>query len=91
MASDPREAYQRLVNELQHRARGGGGGMGGIPRLPKGLFAGGGAIAALIAGGVLLSASLYNGKIGFSSTFNPLNCKSSRWWSSRNQIFQVRS
>ena len=59
MASDPREAYQRLLNELQHRARTGGGG--GIPNMPKGFFAGGGLIAALVVGGIALNSALFNG------------------------------
>ena len=33
-----------------------------MPNLPKGFRAGGGLLAAVIAGGILLSSSLYNGK-----------------------------
>jgi hypothetical protein len=80
MASDPREAYQRLIQELQHRARQGGSG-GGIPNLPRGFRSGGGAIVALVAGGLLLSSSLYNGKpeqdVLLSSVF--YNSISGRW------------
>jgi len=59
MASDPREAYQRLIQELQHRARKGGAG-GGVPNLPRSFKYSGGTIAAFAAVGLLLSASLYN-------------------------------
>jgi hypothetical protein len=47
------EALRRLQNQL--RTVGGGG------QNPKGLFAGGGLVVALVAGGLLLNASLFNG------------------------------
>jgi len=43
---------------LQHRARQGGGG--NLPNLPRGFKTGGGLIAALLGGGLLLASSLYN-------------------------------
>ena len=52
------EAFRRLAQQLQ-RANSGGG-----PRIPgggKGLFAGSGLIVALVGGGLLLNASLFNG------------------------------
>lgn len=52
------EAWKRLANQLQKAAT--SGGRGGTPG-GKGAFAGGGLLVALIGGGVLLSASLFNG------------------------------
>ncbi|KAH8104688.1 band 7 family-domain-containing protein [Cristinia sonorae] len=52
------DAFRRFAQQLQKASQQGGG-----PRLPnggKGLFAGGGAIVALVGGGLLLSASLFN-------------------------------
>ncbi|KAI0075094.1 hypothetical protein K474DRAFT_1600488 [Panus rudis PR-1116 ss-1] len=51
------EAFRRLAQQIQ---RVGGSGGGGPNRSPKGLFAGGGALVALIGGGILLNASLFN-------------------------------
>lgn len=45
-----------------------------MPNGGKGLFAGGGAIVALIGGGLLLNASLFNGVL----------CKNSLWTLSRS-------
>lgn len=58
------EALRRLAQQLQ-RANSGGG-----PRIPgggKGLFAGGGLVVALVGGGLLLNASLFNGMYLFSA------------------------
>lgn len=55
--SDPQEVFRRFALELQQRAKAGAGGGGA----PKGLFAGTGLIIALVAGGVALNASLFNG------------------------------
>jgi len=52
------EAFRRFAQQLQRASQGGGGFPGGSPR---GLFAGGGLVIALIAGGVALNASLFNG------------------------------
>jgi hypothetical protein len=81
MASDPREAYQRLIQELQHRARQGGVG-GSLPSLPRGFKSGGGILFGILAGGALLASSLYNGKwiiFAFQSFY--LNFSGSGWWS----------
>lgn len=53
---------RRFAQQLQ-KAAGGGGGGGGFPRgtPPRGVFAGGGLIVALVAGGLALNASLFNG------------------------------
>jgi prohibitin 2 len=53
------EAFRRFAQQLQRASQGGGGFPGGSPR---GLFAGGGLVIALVAGGVALNASLFNGK-----------------------------
>lgn len=45
------EAFRRLTNQI----RGGGG------PAPKGLFAGSGLLVALVAGGIALNSSLFNG------------------------------
>ncbi|TEB39898.1 hypothetical protein FA13DRAFT_1619160 [Coprinellus micaceus] len=49
------QAFRRLVVQL----RSSGGGRGGGPS-GKGMFAGGGLLAALVGGGVLVNASLFN-------------------------------
>ena len=51
------EAFRRFAQQLQ-KAGSGGSFPGGNP---KGLFAGGGLVLALIAGGITLNASLFNG------------------------------
>jgi prohibitin 2 len=53
------EAFRRFAQQLQRASQGGGGFPGGSPR---GLFAGGGLLITLIAGGLALNASLFNGK-----------------------------
>jgi hypothetical protein len=53
------EAFRRFAQQLQRASLGGGGFPGGSPR---GLFAGGGLLITLIAGGLALNASLFNGK-----------------------------
>ncbi|KAF7422409.1 Prohibitin-2, subunit of the prohibitin complex (Phb1p-Phb2p) [Pleurotus ostreatus] len=50
------EAFRRIANQLRN-AGGGGPIPGGAP---KGFFAGGGLLVALIGGGLLLNASLFN-------------------------------
>ncbi|GJE98491.1 prohibitin family protein [Phanerochaete sordida] len=52
------DAFRRLSQQLQRAGRNAGGG-GGLPG-GKGFFAGTGLIVALIGGGVLLNASLFN-------------------------------
>lgn len=52
-----RDAFSRFAAQLQARSRAGGGGTPG----GKGLFAGTGLIVALVAGGVALNASMFNG------------------------------
>ena len=52
------EAWKRLASQLQKA--GVSGGRGGIPG-GKGAFAGGGLLIALVAGGLTLNASLFNG------------------------------
>jgi len=54
MNDNSQEALRRFANQLR-KASNTGGGPG-----PKGLFAGGGLLAALIAGGLVLNASLFN-------------------------------
>lgn len=54
--NDGQEAFRRFTNQLRRA-----GNVGGGPGAPKGLFAGSGLILALIAGGVALNASLFNG------------------------------
>ena len=56
--NNQQEAFRRFAQQLQ-RASQGGGFPGGSPR---GLFAGGGLLITLIAGGLALNASLFNGK-----------------------------
>lgn len=57
------EAFRRFAQQLQRVSQGGGGG--GFPGgSPRGLFAGGGLVVALIAGGLALNASLFNGTHG---------------------------
>ncbi|KAI9508898.1 hypothetical protein F5148DRAFT_1275555 [Russula earlei] len=55
--SNQQEAFRRVVQQLQRASQGGGGFLGGSPR---GLFAGGGLVITLIAGGLALNASLFN-------------------------------
>ena len=49
------EAFKRFARQVQKASQGGGA--------PKGLFAGGGFIVALVAGGLALNASLFNGEL----------------------------
>jgi len=56
------EAWKRLANQLQKA-----GGRGGVPG-GKGAFAGGGLLVALVAGGLALNASLFNGACTCHST-----------------------
>jgi hypothetical protein len=55
------EAFRRLTNQLRSTNTGGSPG--------KGFFAGSGLLIALIGGGVVLNASLFNGAFN-SSTFH---------------------
>ena len=56
--NNQQEAFRRFAQQLQRASKGGGGFPGGSPR---GLFAGGGLVVALVAGGLALNASLFNG------------------------------
>lgn len=63
------EAFARLAQQLNRArmqaaggGRGGSGGNGGQPGF-KGFMAGGGALVALAAGGILINYSLFNGKL----------------------------
>jgi len=47
------EAFRKLANQLKNVSSSGG---------PKGFFAGSGLLVALVAGGLVLNASLFNGK-----------------------------
>jgi hypothetical protein len=58
---DGQEAFKRIQQQLKRASNQGGGGK--LPGGPGGLLAGGGLVAALIAGGLLLNASLFNGTI----------------------------
>ena len=53
------EALKNIQRQLKRAANQGGSGK--LPGGPGGLFAGGGLIATLIAGGLLLNMSLFNG------------------------------
>jgi len=55
---DGQDAFQKIQQQLKRAANQGGGGK--LPGGPGGLFAGGGLIVALIAGGIALNASLFN-------------------------------
>jgi hypothetical protein len=52
--NDPQQTFRRLAQQLQRS--GGGGG-----RPPPGLIGGTGLLVALVGGGLLLNASLFNG------------------------------
>lgn len=56
--NDPQEALRRMLKQMQS-AGGGGGRFNGPP--PRGAIAGAGLVAALVIGGVVLNASLFNG------------------------------
>lgn len=56
--NNQQEALRRFAQQLQRASQGSGGFPGGSPR---GLFAGGGLVIALVAGGIALNASLFNG------------------------------
>ncbi|KAH9983339.1 band 7 family-domain-containing protein [Russula compacta] len=56
--NNQQEAFRRFAQQLQRASQGAGGFPGGSP--PRGLFAGGGLVIALIAGGLALNASLFN-------------------------------
>lgn len=60
---DPREAFQRLADQFQRRAKAAasGGGGGGLPG--KAVFGGSGLLVLLIAGGLAVNASIYNGAL----------------------------
>jgi prohibitin 2 len=57
--SEGQEAFKRFQQQLRRAANQGTGGK--LPGGPGGLFAGGGLIVALVAGGLALNASLFNG------------------------------
>lgn len=54
------ENFRRFVAALENQARRGGAGGGPSSR---GFFAGSGLLIALVAGGVTLNASLFNGMV----------------------------
>lgn len=64
--SNPGQAFARLAQQLNRarqqaqRSTGGGGAGGGGPGGPAGLLAGSGMIIVLVAGGLVLNASLFN-------------------------------
>lgn len=51
-----RDAFTRFAAQIQRHARGGAGGPG------RGLVGGGAGLLLLIGGGIVLNASLFNGK-----------------------------
>jgi prohibitin 2 len=57
--ADPQQAFRRLMNQLQRSAQSGGGGRG--PNFGGRGLGAAGVVAALIGGGIVLSASLFNG------------------------------
>lgn len=57
MNNNSQEALRRFANQLR-KAGNTGGGPG-----PKGLFAGTGLLVAIVAGGLALNASLFNGMV----------------------------
>lgn len=81
MSMNGPEAFRRLVQQIQAVSRTGGGGSGPGG---KGALAGSGLLIALVGGGLLLNASLFNGSC-VSQT--PVLCSHlynhSRWWSPR--------
>ena len=82
------EAWKRLANQLQKA--GVSGGRGSIPG-GKGAFAGGGLLIALVAGGIALNASLFNGTCArLSIPRMSHRTLDSRWWSPCYQIYSVR-
>lgn len=61
---DPREAFEKLMAQLQGRARQGGS----VARMPgRAFFGGSGLLVLLIAGGLAINASIYNGAHGMTS------------------------
>lgn len=60
MSQDPWSQFAKAVRQQAQRANGAGGA-----RPPKGLFAGIGGLITLGVGGLLISSSLYNGKLFF--------------------------
>lgn len=66
------EAMRKLANQLRNAGRGG-------PQ--KGFFAGAGAIVALVAGGVALNASLFNGMASaYENALSNGGGRYSGWW-----------
>jgi len=53
------DAFRKFAQQLQRASQSGGGG--GIPGGPGRFLAGGGLMVALVGGGLLLNASLFNG------------------------------
>ena len=70
MNNQQQESLKRFMNQLQQSGRRVPSGPGGRP--PAGFLAGGGLIVALVAGGVLLNASLFN---GVPISYLSLRCK----------------
>ena len=53
------DAFRKFMQQVQKAGQSGPGG--GLSRGPRGLFAGSGLLIALVTGGLLLNASLFNG------------------------------
>jgi|SRR5882762_2590708 len=89
---DGQEAFKRLQQQLKRATNQGGGGK--MPGGPGGLFAGGGLIFALVAGGLALNASLFNGTqfslllLSFCILIQFL-MGTSGWWSPSHQVYTV--
>ena len=102
------EAFAKLAQQLNRarlQAQGGGGGKGG-GQMPgfKGFMAGGGLLAVLAGGGLILNYSLFNGTFSQRPIINlPISIRetdswsvglespltNSRWWSSSDQVFKI--
>jgi hypothetical protein len=89
---DGQDAFQKFQQQLKRATNQGGGKLPGGP----GLFAGGGLIVALIASGIVLNASLFNGT-GLSRyyvLFSLLTVSApgnSGRWSPSHQVYTVSS
>lgn len=102
------EAFAKLAQQLNRarlQAQGGGGGKGG-GQMPgfKGFMAGGGLLAVLAGGGLILNYSLFNGMFLYYPSASRLSILMrlrgkrfvhgspltfSRWWSSSDQVFKI--
>ncbi len=80
---DGQEAFRRLARQLRSAGGGGPGGPG------KGVFAGSGLLIALVAGGFVLNASLFNGMSSTTSISPGVLIFCSGWWPPCNQVQSV--